>query len=115
LLLPGHEVKLLFFAIDVEADFFGSNINLHPCGAQERSPKDERRFFCGFHIEHHEVNRDKVIRIFTGISSAIPARKRTDESASWSCIGVGARRMKFNLSKMTLGITLTLAPRLHKA
>jgi hypothetical protein len=60
LLLLRPKVKLLFFAIDVEADFSGSNINLHHRSAQERSPKDEKRFFCGFHIEHHEVDRDEV-------------------------------------------------------
>ena len=41
LLLSGHEVKLFFFAIDIEVDFSGSNINLCSSGAKEKSPKDE--------------------------------------------------------------------------
>jgi len=60
LLLPGLEVKLLFLSIDIEADFFSSNIDLHSRSAQERSPQDEWRFFCGFHIKNHEIDRDGV-------------------------------------------------------
>ena len=41
LLLLGPKVKLLLLAIDVEADFSGSNINLCSRGAEERSPKNE--------------------------------------------------------------------------
>jgi hypothetical protein len=74
LLLSRLEVKLLFFTIDVEANFFGSNIILCSHCAQEGPPKDEWRLFCGFHIEHHEVDRDEVTRIFIKISSAISAR-----------------------------------------
>jgi len=55
LLLPWPKVKLLFFAIDVEVDFFGSNINLYSCGAEECSPKDEGRFHHDFHVQHHEI------------------------------------------------------------
>jgi hypothetical protein len=40
-LMPGLKPKLLFLAIDVEADFSSSNVNLHPCGAKEWSPKNE--------------------------------------------------------------------------
>jgi hypothetical protein len=58
--VSGPEVELLFFAINVEADFSSPNINLCSRSAQERSPKDERRFFRGFHVEHHKVDRDKV-------------------------------------------------------
>ena len=64
LLLSGHEVKLFFFAIDIEVDFSGSNINLSSYSAQEGSPKDEGRFFCNLHVEHHEVDRDVAIPDF---------------------------------------------------
>ena len=50
LLLPGPKVKLLFFAIDVEADFSSSNINLCSSCAEEGSPKDEGQFLHRFHI-----------------------------------------------------------------
>ena len=50
LLLPGPEVKLLLFAIDVEADFSGSNIDLCSSGAEEWSPQDERRFLRCLHV-----------------------------------------------------------------
>ena len=50
LLLPRSKVELLFLAIDVEADFSSSNINLCSCGDEERSPKDEGRFLRCFHI-----------------------------------------------------------------
>ena len=63
-LLPGPKVKFLLLAIDVEADFSSSNINLSSCGAEERSPKDEGQFFRGFHVQHHEVNGDKVTPYF---------------------------------------------------
>ena len=56
LLLLGPKVKLLFFAIDVEADFSGSNINLCSCSAEEGSPKDEGRFLHGFHVQHHKID-----------------------------------------------------------
>jgi hypothetical protein len=36
------KLKLFFFAIDVEADFSSSNVNLCSCGAEEWSPKNER-------------------------------------------------------------------------
>ena len=39
LLLPGPKVKLLFFAIDVKADFSGSNINLCSYGAENGRPR----------------------------------------------------------------------------
>jgi len=60
LLLPGPEFELFLVAIDVEADFSGSNIDLCSHSAEERSPKDEGRFFCCFYVEHHEVDRDEV-------------------------------------------------------
>ena len=56
LLLPWPKVKLLFFAIDVEADFSGSNNNLCSCGAEEWSPQDEGRLFCSFHVQHHKID-----------------------------------------------------------
>ena len=45
-------------------DFFGSNINLGSCSAQEGSPKDEGRFFSDLHVEHHKVDRDVAILNF---------------------------------------------------
>ena len=60
LLLPGPKVKLLFFAIDVEADFSSSNINLCSQGAEEWLPKDEGRFLCCLRVQHHEVDWDEV-------------------------------------------------------
>ena len=50
LLLLGPKVELLFFAIDVEADFSSSNINLCSSCAEEGSPKDEGQFLHRFHI-----------------------------------------------------------------
>jgi hypothetical protein len=41
LLLSVPKVKLFFFAIDVEAHFSSSNINLSSYSAKEWSPKDE--------------------------------------------------------------------------
>jgi hypothetical protein len=63
-LMSGPKLKLLFLAIDVEADFSSHNIDLCPCGAKEWSPKNEWRFLCEFHVEHHKVNGDKVILDF---------------------------------------------------
>ena len=60
LLLPRPEVKLFIFAINVEADFSGSNINLSSRSVQEGSPKDEGRFLYCFHVKHYEVDRDEV-------------------------------------------------------
>jgi hypothetical protein len=40
--MSGPKLKLFFLAVDIEADFSSSNINLSFCGAQEWSPKDEQ-------------------------------------------------------------------------
>jgi hypothetical protein len=40
-LMSGLKLKLLFLAIDVEADFSSPNIDLCPFGAEEWSPKNE--------------------------------------------------------------------------
>ena len=60
LLLSGPDIKLLFFTIDIEADFSSSNNNLCSRSAQERSPQVEWRFFCGFHVKYYEVDADEV-------------------------------------------------------
>ena len=50
--------------MDIEADFFGSNINLGSFSAQEGLHQDEGQIFYDLHVEHHEVNRDVGILDF---------------------------------------------------
>lgn len=56
---------------------------------QERSPKYEWCFFINVHIEYHKVDKDKQSRILTGMSSAILARYRIDESVGYNFKVVG--------------------------
>jgi hypothetical protein len=52
------------FSIDVEMDYSSSNINVCSHGAEEWSPKDERRFFSELHVQHHKVDRDEIVLDF---------------------------------------------------
>jgi hypothetical protein len=63
-LMSGPKHKLLFLAIDVEANFSSPNIDLCPYSAKEWSPKNEWQFLCEFHVEHHKVDGDEVILDF---------------------------------------------------
>ena len=51
---------IFFLAIDVEADFSGSDIDLCPHSAQEWTSKDERSFLGNVHVKHDEVDREEA-------------------------------------------------------
>ena len=58
------EGELLLLAIDVELGFFGPNINMGVCCAQEWSAQDEQRLGVDFHVEYDEVDGNKEILDF---------------------------------------------------
>src|SRR6185369_12227825 len=52
------KLELACGAIDVELDLPLANVDVRPCGLEERPPKYERRLPSLSHIENHKVNGD---------------------------------------------------------
>jgi len=52
------KLELACGAIDVELDLPLANVDVRPCGLEERPPKYERCLAPFSHIENHKVNGD---------------------------------------------------------
>jgi hypothetical protein len=66
------EGESLFLAIDMDFDFFNSNINVRICSAQEGSPKDGGVFMSSYMSSTTKSMGTKKFHTFTRIFSVIP-------------------------------------------
>jgi hypothetical protein len=67
------ESKTLFFSINIEFNFSGSDINVSICGTQEGSPMNERCLHASCMSSTTKSIGTKKFWIFTEIFSVIPA------------------------------------------
>ena len=105
----------MLITIDMKSDLAFIAINNSPCSIQEGSTKDNRHVVVSGSSSITKSVKIVTLATTTGTSSQIPIGMAVDLSTICKDISVGVSLFKSSLLYKEKGITLTPAPKSHKA
>ena len=110
-----RKVHRMLIAINMKSDLAFIAINNSLWSIQEGSTKDNRHVVVLGHLKYNKFSQKVTLATTTGTSSQILIGMAVDLSAICKDISVGLSLFKSSLLYKEKGITLTLAPKSHKA